>query len=105
MVGGTSQVGKAAHNAYISILVELGVVGLGLFCLILLCCLYDIWKMPLNERVIWIMLFSAWAAAVYSLSWEYCKATWFMFGMIAAQYGSLQNWKKTLPAAGAGKKR
>lgn len=96
VVGGIRREGErkvkydfVAHNAYLAILVELGVVGLGLFATILVVCIVDIWQLRQPERIIWMVVFAGWAVGVYTGSWEYYKPTWFLFGMIAAQHSAV----------------
>jgi O-antigen ligase len=99
--GERSHYGLVAHNAYIGILVELGMVGLGLFAALLLACLVDIWQLRPSERITWALVFVAWAVAVFALSWEAQKPTWFMVGMIAAQHSAAKRWNIAIPRAAA----
>ena len=103
--GGPLFYGSAAHNAYLGILVELGVVGLGLFILILLACAVDIWQLRQPERIIWMVVFAGWAVGVYALSWDYHKPTWFLLGMIAAQNGVARRGNHAPPPATARRTR
>jgi O-antigen ligase len=77
---------SSAHNLYLALLVETGGIGLGLFVAIMLVAAFYIWKMRPAERTIWVVIFIGWAVGVYAVNWDYHKATWFMFGMIACQY-------------------
>jgi len=36
------------------------------------------------ERHFWITLLLTWSVGVSSLTWEYSKPTWFLFGVLAA---------------------
>ena len=51
------------------------------------------------DRWLWIVLLLTWAAGVSSLTWEYRKVTWFLFGMIAAEAGLMRTGRR--PAATA----
>jgi O-antigen ligase len=73
-----------AHNTFLSVFVELGIVGaLLLGWLLAAAFLYAI-LMPSLERCLWIALLLTWSIGVSSLTWEYHKPTWFLFGMLAA---------------------
>lgn len=74
----------AAHNAYLGILVEHGLIGLALF----LCSLVAIYlraskSYPMELRL-WTFLLLGWAVSVMSLSWENRETTWLLFGLGAA---------------------
>jgi O-antigen ligase len=73
-----------AHNTFLSVLVELGIIG-GLLLLGLLASLVRAaLRMSSTERSLWITLLLTWAVGVAALSWEYRKPTWFLFALIAA---------------------
>jgi O-antigen ligase len=74
-----------AHNTFISVLVELGVVGASLFFALLASLFYSASRMPYLERCLWTILLMTWAVGVFALTWEYYKPTWFLFGLLAAQ--------------------
>jgi O-antigen ligase len=73
-----------AHNTFLSVLVELGVIGalllLGLLAGIFYCAL----RMRYLERCLWITLLLTWSVGVSALTWEYRKPTWLLFGLVAA---------------------
>jgi O-antigen ligase len=71
-----------AHNAYLSVLVEGGVVGLGLFGMLLAVLAAYIWVMPSVERAVWSITLGAWALGILTLTWEHRKPGWFIFGLI-----------------------
>jgi O-antigen ligase len=97
--GGSTKYEYAAHNAYLALLVEVGVVGLGLFITIMIACLFDIWQFRQPERNIWLVIFAGWAVGVYALAWECHKPTWLLFAMIAAQHGVARRQDNALPQA------
>ena len=74
--------GKVAHNAYISVLVELGIVGFSLFILIFLLSVYHTRYLPRSEAALWITVVLIWAVGVTALSWEYKKYTWLIVSYI-----------------------
>jgi len=73
-----------AHNTFLSVLVELGVVGVLLLLALLACIFYCAVRMRYLERCLWITLLLTWMIGVSALTWEYHKATWLLFGLAAA---------------------
>jgi O-antigen ligase len=71
-----------AHNTFISVLTELGMIGL----LIFLCILFLIIRVALRQAkeytILWITVLGVWTTGVFTLTWEYKKATWLLFIMI-----------------------
>jgi O-antigen ligase len=70
-----------AHNAFVSVLVELGPVGLVLFAGIILSAIRPALR---ARRVFVAVLCGTWTIGVCSLTWEYRKTTWFVFSLLAA---------------------
>jgi O-antigen ligase len=73
-----------AHNTFLSILVELGVIGALLLFGLLASIFYCAFRMRYVERCLWITLLLTWAVGVSALTWEYRKPTWLLFGLVAA---------------------
>jgi hypothetical protein len=76
-----------AHNTFLSVLVELGVIGALLMAGLLVSMFYSAARLPYLERCLWMVLLLTWAIGVSALTWEYRKGTWFLLGMLAAQVG------------------
>jgi O-antigen ligase len=74
-----------AHNTFLSVLVEEGLVGFALFLLLILSLTLPALRLPTVERNLWLVLLATWAVGVSSLTWETKKATWFLFGLAAAR--------------------
>jgi O-antigen ligase len=73
-----------AHNTFLSVLVELGIVGALLLGGLLVSAFRSALRMPSLERCLWVALLLTWSVGVSSLTWEYRKPTWFLFGILAA---------------------
>jgi O-antigen ligase len=78
-----------AHNTFLSVLVELGTIGFAIFFSLVLVMIFAVARIPPLERSLWIVMLLCWAAACSSLTWEYSKPTWFVFGLLSAQVASL----------------
>jgi O-antigen ligase len=73
-----------AHNSFLSILVELGVPGLLLFAVLLAGLFHCAWRFNSADRSLWLVLLVTWCVGASSLTWEYRKPTWFVFGLLIA---------------------
>ncbi|MGD0381898.1 MAG: O-antigen ligase family protein [Thermoguttaceae bacterium] len=78
----------AAHNTYLSMSVELGVVGLLLFMSILIVALIYTFKMPFRERYTWSIILISWTLCAFAGSLEDEKLLWLILGLIACQFAT-----------------
>jgi O-antigen ligase len=74
--------GYVAHNTFLSILVELGVIGFTLFSGILIIITVQAFHQNAINAKLWITMMSVWAIGVFTLTWEYRKVTWLLFALI-----------------------
>lgn len=79
-----------AHNTFLSVLVELGVVGAFLFGGLLASICYAAARLPRPEKYFWLAMLLTWAIGVSVLTWEYRKPTWFLFAILAAHAHSFR---------------
>lgn len=80
--------GKAivAHNAYLSTLVELGPIGLMLFLAMFASVAFPLLLQPRDLSYLFsLTILLGLATAIYSLSWEGSKVTWFVLALLAAE--------------------
>lgn len=78
-----NSLGKVAHNSYISVLVELGLIGFVLFGIILAIAVDQGWRHPSWwDKAFWLSLLTVWAIGAFTLTWEYRKTTWLIFGLV-----------------------
>jgi O-antigen ligase len=82
-------IGGAVHNTFISVVTETGFIGLVLFLSILGLVVYRMAMLPRRTSPLWLTIFSTWAIGVFSLSWEFRKATWIIliFIIIESSFG------------------
>jgi O-antigen ligase len=74
-----------AHNTYLSILVQLGVVGAILISAILGIAWRRILSMQGARKRLWAISLLTWCIGVFGLTWEYKKMTWLLFALIIGQ--------------------
>jgi O-antigen ligase len=84
-----------AHNTFLSVLVELGVAGMVVFLFLLAAMYLKALAMPRLERRLWTVLLLTWALGVSSLTWEYRKPTWLLFGLLVAHVHS-RDWARKI---------
>jgi O-antigen ligase len=74
--------GTQAHNTFISVLAELGLIGLLLFLFILIIVFQHIFLQEKDLSRLWMAIFSIWVIGVSTLTWEHRKVTWLLFTFI-----------------------
>lgn len=76
---------NVAHNTYLSIATELGLLGFFVFILVLCRLILNVLRMRKPERWVWATVLLSWMIGVSSLTWEYEKPTWLIFALLLAQ--------------------
>ncbi len=79
ILGTASQV---AHNSYISLLVEQGVVGWLLYMSMMALVFLNVMALPPPERRFGLILFATLATAMLPLTWEDRRAAWFVMSAL-----------------------
>ncbi|MBD2355853.1 O-antigen ligase family protein [Tolypothrix sp. FACHB-123] len=77
----TNSLGKVAHNSFISVLVEVGGIGLLLFLAIFLLVCYLALRQPKVHSMFWLTLLIIWTIGASTLTWEWRKQTWLFFSL------------------------
>jgi O-antigen ligase len=76
---------RSSHNAYLSVLVELGLVGIVLFLAMLFVALGPMTTLPAPERWAFLFLGLALLVAMSSLNWDYERPTWFVLALLTTR--------------------
>jgi O-antigen ligase len=77
-----------AHNSFLSVLVEQGVIGFALFVALLLAILRCALQLPILEKMFWISFFMIWVIGASTLTYEDRKLPWLLFAIVIAQAAS-----------------
>jgi O-antigen ligase len=95
---GAADPAPPAHNTFLSVLVEQGVLGFVVFCAMLGALALSLRGMPPFPQRLWIVSLAVWVVGVSSLTWEMRKPTWFFFGLLMAQCGSISQMRRDAQA-------
>lgn len=84
------QVAEAPHNTFLSVVVDTGIVGLALFCLLLLSLGLRSTTLPALEGAFARSLLLTLLVAFMPAHWELRKATWLVMAFLLGQYSALR---------------
>lgn len=71
-----------AHNTFLAVLVEQGLVGFSMFSVLLGFVVYSVTRLRGDERMMCALLLLCWGVGVFTLGWAMNRATWFVLGFI-----------------------
>ncbi len=83
MLSGSHVEFNSAHNTYIQVLIELGIIGLLFYLLTLLSIAYYLQKTPANDKVFLITLLLLASVSQVTMNTLYDKEMWFALTMLA----------------------
>lgn len=78
-----NRIGGAAHNSFISILVDLGLIGLVIFFIALGVVMYQATQTPPPDLWFWLALLAIWFIGQMGHNWEHTKHTWLVLSVVA----------------------
>jgi len=74
--------GKVGHNSYLSVLVELGLIGFLIFAVILAIAFIQAWRQPKWQSWFWLTVLAVWGIGAFTLTWESRKTTWLFLSFV-----------------------
>jgi O-antigen ligase len=83
-----------AHNTFVSVFVETGLIGFTLFVLFLFLTIRQLGSCPAVQRTAWRVCLVVWATGVSTLTWEHRKPTWFLFAAIMGHAAAATTWSR-----------
>jgi O-antigen ligase len=92
---------RVAHNTFLSVLVEEGVIGLGLFCILMGVLVLSAWRMPPLARKLWIVTLGVWVVGVCGATWDREKSTWLFFSLLMGHSANMVQRRRTFAQARA----
>ena len=102
MYRSVNSLGKEAHNSFVSVLVELGLIGLVLFGIVLVIAIIHALAQPRWDRNFWLTVLLVWAIGASTLTWEYRKTTWVFLTLLAASAALVSRRDRALQSAHPG---
>ncbi len=97
MYRSVNSLGKVAHNSYISVLVEVGLIGFALFGMILAIAVIQAWDLPKWDKSFWLALLAVWAIGASTLTWEFRKSTWLFLSLIVVSAALTRHRDEAVP--------
>jgi O-antigen ligase len=83
-----------AHNSYLSVLVEHGLVGFVLFAGILMISVINAIRQPKRDAMFWLTVLLVWSLGASTLTWEDRKSTWLLLSLLTASAALSQPHKE-----------
>jgi O-antigen ligase len=94
---GVSDEHTVIHNTFLSVLTEVGIVGLALFVIVLAIVVWQAWRQPREQANLWLVMLLSWAIGVFVQTWEFTKWTWLVLTLTVVSAGL--NWPERETAA------
>jgi O-antigen ligase len=74
--------GNVAHNSFLSVLAEVGLIGFALFAIILAMAVSQAMHQSKWDSRLWLTILLVWAIGAFSLTWEHRKPTWLFLSLV-----------------------
>lgn len=102
MYRSVNSLGKEAHNSFVSVLVELGLIGIVLFGIVLVIVLIHALAQPKWDRNFWLTVLLVWTIGSSTLTWEHRKTTWLFLTLLVASAALASRRDRALQSARSG---
>jgi O-antigen ligase len=76
------ELGGVAHNTFLSVMAELGLIGFVLFAVMLAIVVHQSVNQTKGLSGLWLTVLAIWTIGVSSLTWEFRKPTWLFLSLI-----------------------
>jgi len=83
----TIESGSVAHNTFLSVLAELGMIGFLLFAVMLAVAVYQAIRQPKWHSRLWLTVLTVWLIGVSAQTWEHRKPTWLFLSLVVVGAG------------------
>jgi O-antigen ligase len=90
------QLGKAPHNSFLSILVDLGIIGFSLFASVIAITIYKVLQLPKLDARFWLTVGLIWFLGATVHNWEHTKHTWLLISFMTIAT-NLSVWDQNEP--------
>lgn len=97
-----TELGRAPHNFVLALAVELGIIGLGIFTIILAMAVYYARFQPKLISRLWLTILLVWVLGSATHSFEYNKPIWLFLGLVFVGAGLSVNRDKSAAQARRG---
>jgi O-antigen ligase len=79
--------GQVAHNTFLSVLAEVGIIGFILFALIVATAVYESVRLPGWDSRLWLTILAVWVVGAFALSHQQAKPTWLFLALTVVSAG------------------
>ena len=89
---------RSAHNSFIAISAELGIIGLSLFAIIIVTAVFLAWRHPKKlDTWFWLTVLITWGIGNLAMTWTHNKPTWLLLCLLASSASMWSQSGKSRP--------